>query len=252
MSKHMKILLLISMALIVAGLAFTLFVMPIFKVIPIMWGATTSDEVIAMDKKVVTVSGYMSNSSPTDGTCVYITAKPLNGSLFQNENSIDTIVCYAAYGQRLTYTDKCIRMTGKVVGQEMAEDCYGLSYPFYLTECSYEVIEPNETVKLYHEMLDNGIMKSFDTYLSGVYSLMEGNEAAISDTDKEVIKNFDGGPTYTECINGAFSMEEVAQNWYNAGHKVDSEEYTEMVNANTVFIEKLSAWFSSMEMKGTE
>lgn len=252
MTKVAKAVLAAIIAVAICVIAFITFRTFNPKLDEIMWYATTIAEMQKANNQYISVSGYMSSTSPADQTCAYLTSKPLNAQILQREDVVDTIVCYPSYGLRLEYTDKCIRVTGKIIGEPMEADCFGLSYPFYLVDCTYEVIEPTDAVVTYHTMLADGVMKAFDGYLSEVYSLMEGNDVTINDENKKVLETFDGGEEYKACIDAAYNMEKVARVWYDAGHSTESEEYTDMVNANADLVSKLSNWFSSMEVKGNE
>ena len=224
----------------------------------IQWDATMVSEVQDHDGYTVTVCGYMSTSSPYDETCAFLKQVPISPDLFTSSDAevIDTIVCYPAYGQRMSYTDKCIRVTGEIIGTPMEKDCFEMSYPFYLVNCTVEEVAPTEAIQSYHYMLDDGTLSTLNEYLSATYDTMDGDEVSvISEELKDKLLNISVDYPSTELSSVVNTVQEL----YTAAVVVcegklstETPEYGTMVEKHTALTNALTAWFDTLKVGGNE
>lgn len=113
--------------------------------------------------KTVTLTGYMATLSPLDGSYIYLMNLPFQSCPFCVPNTqqlANTMAVYAAKGTKFEYTDRPVRITGKMdVGQYSDE--YGYEYNYRIVDASYEIVDLSQVsddYALYQSLAEDGVI----------------------------------------------------------------------------------------------
>lgn len=113
--------------------------------------------------KTVTLTGYMATLSPLDGSYIYLMNLPFQSCPFCVPNTqqlANTMAVYAAKGAKFEYTDRPVKITGKMdVGQY--SDDYGYEYNYRIVDATCEVVDlsqVSEEYALYQSLAEDGVI----------------------------------------------------------------------------------------------
>ena len=88
------------------------------------------DTIRSLDGKPVTITGYMATLSPLSGDYIYLMNLPYQSCPFCVPNTqqlANTMAVYAPKNQKFTYTDRPVRVTGRIELGDFS-DAYGYTY----------------------------------------------------------------------------------------------------------------------------
>ena len=144
--------------------------------------------------KAVTITGYMATLSPLEGDYIYLMNLPFQSCPFCVPNTqqlANTMAVYAAKGVKFDYTDRPVKITGKMdVGQYTDE--YGYEYNYRLVDASYEIVdlsEVSEDYALYQSLAEDGVVADVNSmfdYLMFVCNWTEYQSSYIDDNGVQV------------------------------------------------------------------
>ena len=205
------------------------------------------------------IAGYMSLSSPEDGSYAYITATPITP--FTNTavdgKVSDVVVCYPSKGTVFAFNEDCLRVTGTVKWEEVTTS-EGVTVPWCLTNCSYEIITPTDKISEYNSFIDCGGMKVIDIWLSGMYTGISTPEEAktvdASAYEAKLLEVMGGSLTETaKSISDTISTFNVGYNeWVESGHAEEGETYTELEEKYHTMLDAMYTWVNSVKVSGDE
>ena len=228
----------------------------------LVFNTTTYDEVKKMDGRTVSFTGYFSIASPEDQNVGYMIAKPLSGYP-TDRNDTDTIGkvihCYPAIGQKLIYSEKCVRVTGTLVYEELTDYC-GLTYPYYLKDCTYVEVEPNDAIVNFNRELTNGAIKELNSTITELRNVISGESTTKFDTEAKQLKFLEVTYGVSDEAFLAFGKKvvelcELANAYLDAEIPEDgtvSDEYTALSEANSELYTLMNNWLNSLEVRGDE
>ena len=106
-------------------------------------GSTNINMLKSLDGKQVEITGYMATMSPVNGEFMYLMNLPYQSCPFCVPNTTqlsNTIAVYAKKGSRFEFTDRAVKVTGKL---EMGdcEDEFGYNYSYRIVDAKAEVLE---------------------------------------------------------------------------------------------------------------
>lgn len=180
----------------------------------------------------MSVSGYMSIASPTDGSFAYLMSEPFGSyptDNFEGGKFTDMLVIRPSAGTSITYTEKCVRVTGTI-----AEDSEPVNW--CLTDISYEVISPNVYVEEYNSAVDSGKLSNVDEWLNELYT----STGEVSSAEYEA---------KTLGLGSMKEMIEALTEMTKAHNEKDDEKLQE---AYASLQSSMGDWLSLLEMKGNE
>ncbi len=187
--------------------------------------AVSLDEIKKLDGRTVTIIGFMSTTSPLDGSYMYLQNMPYQSCPFclPNTNILaNTIAVYAPKGQSFRFQDIPLKVTGVIeVGSMMDE--LGYEYNYRLVDAKIERAEVTglgREIRIYTELVDQGFAAEFSELMGDIYRTINHHEFDIpyegveqlSPHQLNVIKGmFDGlnPDDYTEIINVVSRLEEL-------------------------------------------
>ena len=114
------------------------------------------DALKALDGKPVALTGYMATLSPLSGEYIYLMNLPYQSCPFCVPNTqqlANTMAVYAAKGSSFTYTDRPVRITGKLE--------YGYSYNYRIVDAKSEVVDLSQVSSeyaLYQSLAEDGVI----------------------------------------------------------------------------------------------
>lgn len=228
------------------------------KLTSIEYNSTLLSELQKADGKQVTITGYLSMMSPLDESYGYLMFEPFDPNPHGKSSSTvvtDTVTVYPPLGQKLPYTEKCITVTGTITYKEMQQDSSGKSYPFYLTDCTYEVCSPNADIEEYNYGMEVSAISDLDSWITEMYSGMLSPESAekIDSALKEaaVISSLNGKecPSIEKLISVVSDFNDTYNTWVESNPEEVSDELSEAYNSVGNF---MKSWLEKLQVTGVE
>ncbi len=116
-----------------------------------------------LNGKTVSLTGYMATLSPLEGDYIYLMNLPFQSCPFCVPNTqqlANTMAVYAAKGTKFDYTDRPVKITGRMdVGQY--SDDYGYEYNYRIVDAKYEIVDlsqVSEDYALYQSLAEDGVI----------------------------------------------------------------------------------------------
>ena len=144
--------------------------------------------------KVVTITGYMATLSPLEGSYIYLMNLPYQSCPFCVPNTqqlANTMAVYAAKGVKFEYTDRPIKITGRLEVGSFTDD-YGYEYNYRVVDAKYEIVDlskVSEEYALYQSLAEDGVVgdvNSMFDYLMFVCNWTEYQSSYIDDNGVQV------------------------------------------------------------------
>lgn len=101
------------------------------------------DTLKTLDGKPVTLTGYMATLSPLSGEYIYLMNLPYQSCPFCVPNTqqlANTMAVYAPKGASFSYTDRPVRITGRMELGEFSDE-YGYSYNYRIVDAELEAVD---------------------------------------------------------------------------------------------------------------
>ena len=101
------------------------------------------DTIKSLKGKPVTLTGYMATLSPLSGEYIYLMNLPYQSCPFCVPNTqqlANTMAVYAAKGTKFTYTDRPVRITGRIELGDYTDE-YGYAYNYRIVDAKYEAVD---------------------------------------------------------------------------------------------------------------
>lgn len=121
------------------------------------------DTIKALKGKAVTITGYMATLSPLSGEYIYLMNLPYQSCPFCVPNTqqlANTMAVYAAKGQKFEFTDRPVRITGKIDMGSFTDE-YGYEYNYRIVDATCEVVDlsqVSEDYALYEALASDGVI----------------------------------------------------------------------------------------------
>ena len=117
----------------------------------------------ALDGKAVTLTGYMATLSPLSGEYIYLMNLPYQSCPFCVPNTqqlANTIAVYAPKGDKFDYTDRPVRVTGRLELGDFTDE-YGYGYNYRIADAKCEVVDLSKVsaeYALYQSLAEDGVI----------------------------------------------------------------------------------------------
>ena len=116
------------------------------------FGDTTSiSDLRALNGQTVTINGYIATSSPADGSFIFLMNLPYQSCPFCVPNTsqlANTIEVYPKKGEKLSYSNQAIKVTGTLVvaedGADPFTDPYEYEFYYKIVDADYTIINLSE------------------------------------------------------------------------------------------------------------
>ncbi|MDO5435380.1 MAG: hypothetical protein Q4G19_03325 [Clostridia bacterium] len=147
-----------------------------------------------LDGKQVTIVGYMATLSPVSGKYIYLMNMPYQSCPFCVPNTsqlANTMAVYAKNGDKFTYTDQAIRITGTLSFGSNTDD-FGYEYNYRIVDAVSEEIDLStlsDEYKLWQSIASDGIvseMSAMFDYLHFVCQWSLYQSSYIDDNGNEI------------------------------------------------------------------
>ena len=142
--------------------------------------------------KLVSITGYMATLSPLEGNYIYLMNLPFQSCPFCVPNTqqlANTMAVYAAKGTKFDYTDRPVKVTGKMdLGQYTDE--YGYEYNYRLVDATYEIVdlsEVSEEYALYQSLAEDGVIADVNAMFDYLLFVCQWTEYQAQTTDENGI-----------------------------------------------------------------
>ena len=150
-----------------------------------------------LDGKTVTLTGYMATLSPMSGEYIYLMNMPYQSCPFCIPNTTqlaNTIAVYAASGSSFEYTDRPVKIVGKMEIGDYTDE-YGYQYSYRIADASCEVVDLSDVsadYALYQSLAEDGVIADiyamFD-YLFFVSQWTEYQGGGVDESGNQVTYN---------------------------------------------------------------
>ncbi|SES88084.1 hypothetical protein [Anaerobranca gottschalkii] len=144
------------------------------EVVELSFSDTLSfEEIKKLDGKKVSIVGFMSTTSPLDGSYIYLQNMPYQSCPFcvPNTNVLaNTIAVYAPKGQSFKFTDLPVKVTGKLIVEDIT-DQLGYFYNYRIVDADIEranVQSLSREIRIYTELVEKGFVDLFIDILEKV------------------------------------------------------------------------------------
>ena len=111
---------------------------------PLSFSAANSlEEINALNGKQVTIVGYMATLSPLSGEYMYLMNMPYQSCPFCVPNTSvlsNTMAVYAKSGKSFDFTDRPVRVTGKLMVEDCVDD-FGYTYNYRIVDAACEEVD---------------------------------------------------------------------------------------------------------------
>ena len=121
------------------------------------------DAITALKGKPVVITGYMATLSPLDGSYIYLMNLPYQSCPFCVPNTqqlANTMAVYAPKNQKFTYTDRPVRVTGRLELGDFSDE-YGYTYNYRVVDATYETVDlskVSDDYALYTALAEDGVI----------------------------------------------------------------------------------------------
>lgn len=189
--------------------------------------ALSFEEIKQLNGMMVSIVGFMSTTSPLDGSYFYLQNMPYQSCPFCIPNTnqlLNTLAVYAPKGQSFSFMDVPVKVTGKIEVGEMT-DAMGYRYGYRIVDAKVERAELSglgREIRIYTELVDRGFVSLFTTAIEDIYitinfDLFDIEKEEVSKIDLQVIEaikeTFKGlnPEDYTDIINVVDRLEMLAK-----------------------------------------
>ncbi|MBR1822444.1 MAG: hypothetical protein IJ769_12610 [Clostridia bacterium] len=117
----------------------------------------------SLNGKSVTLTGYMATLSPLSGEYIYLMNLPYQSCPFCVPNTqqlANTMAVYAAKGSKFSYTDRPVRITGKLQMGDFTDE-YGYTYNYRIVDAKSETVDlstVSEEYATYQSLAEDGVI----------------------------------------------------------------------------------------------
>lgn len=150
------------------------------------------DQIKKLDGKTVSIVGFMSQTSPLDGSYFYLMNMPYQTCPFclPNTNTLaNTIAVYAPQGQSFRFQDIPLKVTGQIKVEDITDDI-GYSYSYRIVDAKVERAEVSglgREIRVYTELVDKGFANDFTSVIEDVYVAINHEEFEMEVEEVEAI-----------------------------------------------------------------
>lgn len=146
------------------------------------------DTISALKGKPVVITGYMATLSPLDGSYIYLMNLPYQSCPFCVPNTqqlANTMAVYAPKNQKFTYTDRPVRITGRMELGDFSDE-YGYTYNYRLVDASCETVDlskVSDDYALYAALAGDGVIADVNAMFDYLLFTCQWTEYQGSYTD---------------------------------------------------------------------
>mgnify|MGYP000213654896 FL=1 len=151
--------------------------------------AVSFESIEKLNGQKVSIIGYMATISPISGKYMYLMNMPYQSCPFCLPNTTqlsNTMAVYAPEGKTFDYTDQAIRITGKMVIEDMVDE-FGYTYNYRIADASYEIVDlstVSEDYKLWQAIASDGIVTELSAMFDYLHFLCQWPEYQSSYVDE--------------------------------------------------------------------
>ena len=151
--------------------------------------AVSLESIEKLDGQKVSIIGYMATISPISGKYMYLMNMPYQSCPFCLPNTTqlsNTMAVYAPEGKTFDYTDQAIRITGRMVIEDMVDE-FGYAYNYRIADASYEIVDlstVSDDYALWQAIATDGIVTELSAMFDYLHFLCQWTEYQSSYVDE--------------------------------------------------------------------
>ena len=169
-----------------------------------------------LDGKEVQITGFMAETSPLDGSMIYLMNLPYQNCVYCVPNTnqlVNTMAAYPKIGKKIEFTDVPVDIVGTLKFEDIT-DSMGYSYSYRIVDAEVtpaNVKELGEAVKVYTQLVDKGFVVQVSNIMMLVDDILYAQEFG------------------TETGNIEFIPEELVYELYDMFEGLDQSQYADML-----------------------
>ena len=143
----------------------------------------------SLDGKTVTLTGYMATLSPLSGEYIYLMNLPYQSCPFCVPNTqqlANTMAVYAPKGATFDYTDRPVRITGRLELGDFADE-YGYTYNYRIVDAKYEAVDLSSVsaeYAMYQSLAEDGVIADVNAMFDYLLFVCQWTEYQSGYTDE--------------------------------------------------------------------
>lgn len=144
------------------------------------------DELRKLDGKSIKMVGFFAQSSPLDGSMVYLMNMPYQNCVYclPNTNQLmNTMAVYPKAGKKFDFTDLPVEIVGKIKFENITDEM-GYSYEYRIVDAEAKIADVedlSEDVKIYTDLINKGFADKISNLI-----LLINNINTIEDKGKNI------------------------------------------------------------------
>ena len=187
----------------------------------------------ALDGKPVALTGYMATLSPLDGAYIYLMNLPYQSCPFCVPNTqqlANTMAVYAAKGSKFDYTDRPVRVTGRLELGDFTDD-YGYVYNYRIVDAKCEAVDLSQVsadYALYQSMAKDGVVADVNAMFDYLLFTCQWTEYQGSYADEN-------GGTVTYFLYPGDAENALADAEYGFGRQSEADYFPGLIDRVNAF-----------------
>lgn len=198
-------------------------------------------EIEKLDGKKVKMIGFFAQSSPLDGSMVYLMNMPYQNCVYCLPNTtqlMNTMAVFPKQGKEIKFTDLAVEVTGTIKFEDYTDEM-GYSYNYRIVDAEFKLADVDsmsEEIKIYTDLVDKGFPNKISDIILLVNNINTikvegGNLEEIDLIPEELIDElysmFDGldKSKYEDILSVVSDLEILVDNINNA---LISKDYDSM------------------------
>ena len=237
--------------------------------------SSTNDEVVELkfkdtiaiselkkyDGKQVTITGFVSTSTPLNSEYIYLMNMPYQNCAFcvpNTDSLVNTLPVYAKEGDTFEFTDVPVKITGTLKFENIT-DSMGYSYTYRIKDAKMEKADVSgmeEEIKIYTDLINQGFATSMDNIFAELYTILNYDEtgaeveklnSSITLEAREMFTYLDASK-YTEVIEVLDILEKAIADTNDAIDKDDLSSFSSINSTVSDAYIKYSQWLLKPEL----
>lgn len=221
-------------------------------------------ELKKLDGKQVKITGFMAQSSPLDGSMIYLMNLPYQSCVYCVPNTnqlVNTMAAYPKSGKQIEFTDLPVDVVGTLKFEEIT-DSMGYSYSYRIVDAEVtpaDAAELGEAVKIYTQLVDKGFIIQVSEIMMLVDEVIYLQEFGEDQTAIELIPEemvyelYDmfEGLDQSKYVDMLDVVEEIEQLVQGINYAIESGDYSradELIEKNYEIFYRVYEWLMEAEL----
>ncbi|MDY3359868.1 hypothetical protein [Clostridium celatum] len=152
------------------------------------------EELRKLDGTKVKITGFMAQSSPLDGSMIYLMNMPYQSCVYCLPNTnqlVNTMAVYPKEGKKIEFSDLAVEVVGEIKFEDITDEM-GYSYSYRIVNAQLkeaDVESLTEEAKLYTQLVDRGFVDAISNVILEANTIINYEKIGLSTTDIDKISD---------------------------------------------------------------